>query len=407
MKKIIYLSFLVCFSSVTAQKITILKTIQPYYEIIEWKGMGGILMSKDPNGNSNQIYLTLVGEKEKSIWEQQIAPPKGQFHYISSENARYVYFLRNLNPENGKIYFDQLNSAGNVKNTSVSLVSAIKNLGYDAYGLELKNVVVTDKALVHHFRYLDKKEKIYTEIATFITHHNMQVYAVELGKIKEDDVKGGRANHFQYVGFSGDEICFADYSSANKAGKGWNAIIFNSKGQEQQRIFLKSRATNQTAFATSGFGTNGAYYLGTEKDTQNGLLSYHNRNFYFTILNTSDGKQTLELHQLDNDEWKKINSHVIGSTSKKIATIGIYPLNEALTYRISGTDSGNKTLALFFDGSTPIVNDFSENGIFNPSRMIISDKKEQFAVSLPSGNLFFDRNQLKTAIDMEFEFIKK
>lgn len=407
MKKILVLLTAFFATVVSAQKITIMKTIQPYYDIIEWKGMGGILMSKDPNGNSNQIYLTLVGEKEKSIWEQQIAPPKGQFHYVSSENARYVYFLRNLNPENGKIYFDQLNSAGNVKNTSVSLVSAIKNLGYDAYGLELKNVIVTDKALVHHFRYLDKKEKIFTEIATFITHHNMQVYAVELGKIKEDDVKGGRANHFQYVGFSGDEICFADYSVSNKSGKGWSTIIFNSKGQEQKRVFLKNKSSNHTAFSTSGFGTNGAYYLGTEKDVQSGLLSYHNNYFYFTVLNTSDGKQTLELYQLDNDEWKKINSQVVSSTNKKIASIGIYPLNEALTYRISGTDSGAKTVALFFDGSTPIVNDFTESVIFNPSRMIISDKKEQFAVTLPSGNLFFDRNQLKTATDMEFEFIKR
>lgn len=407
MKKTVFLSSILFASIVSAQKITILKTIHPYYDIMEWKGMGAMLMSKDPNGNSNQIYLTLVGEKEKSIWDQQFAPPKGQFYYVSSENARYVYFLRNLNPENGKIYFDQLNSAGNVKNTNVSLVSAIKNLGYDAYGLELKNVVVTDKALVHHFRYLDKKEKVYAEIATFITHHNMQVYAVELGKIKEDEIKAGRANHFQYVGFSGDEICFADYSSSNKSGKGWNAIIFNSKGQEQQRIFLKNKASNHTAFSTSGFGTNGAYYLGTEKDVQNGLLSYHNQKFYFTMLNTSDGKQTLELYQLDNDEWKKLNSKVLSSNIKKTAVIGIYPLNEALTYRISGTDSGNKTVALFFDGSTPIVNDFTESVIFNPSRMIISDKKEQFAVTLPSGNLFFDRNQLKTATDMEFEFIKR
>lgn len=390
-----------------AQKFTIVKSKQPFYDIIEWKGMGAMLLGKDPGGNSNQIYLTLVGEKEKSIWDQQIAPLKGAYYYISSENARYVYFLRNLNPENGKIYFEQLNSAGNVKNTNVTLTSAIKNLGYDVNQLELKNVVVTDKALVHHFRFLDKKEKVYTEIATFITHHNMLVYATELGKVKEDDVRTGRNNHFQYIGFTGDLICFADYATS-KEGKGWNIIQFNSKGQEQNRIFIKNKVTNHSAFTTSGYGTNGAYYLGTEKDQQNGLVTFHNGTFYFTTLNTSDGKQILELHQLEENDWKKINHYTISnSTSKKGLSIGVYPLNEAITYRISGGDAGDKTLALFLDGSSPVVNNFTESVIFNPSRMIISEKKELFAVTLPAGNLFFDRSQLKTATDMEFEMIKK
>lgn len=399
---------LILFTSVGyAQKFTIVKTIHPYYDVIEWKGMGGVLMSKDPSGNSNQIYLTLVADKEKSIWEQRIAPQKGEFHYISSDNARYVYFLRNLNPENGKIYFEQMNSAGNVKSTSVSLTSVTKNLGYDVYELELKNVVVTDKALVHHFRHFNKKEKVYTEIATFITHHNMLAYATVLGKIKEEEIKAGRNNHFQYIGFSGDEICFADYSMA-KTGKGWNVITFNSKGQEQNRVFLKNKASNHTVFSASGFGTNGAYYLRTEKDQQNGLLSFHNGKFYFTVLNAAENKQTLELYQLDNDDWKKINSHTISNTaSKKNLSIGVYPLNEALTYRITGGDTGDNTVSLFLDGSTPIVNKFTESVIYNPSRTIISDKKEFFAVSLPSGNLFFDKNQLKTATDMEFELIKK
>lgn len=404
--RIVLFSFFMSVFTVSAQKFTIVKTKQPFYDIIEWKGMGALLLSKDPSGNSNQIYLTLVGEKDKSIWEQQIAPPKGQYHYIASENARYVYFLRNLNPENGKVYFEQLNSAGNVKNTNVSLVSVIKNLGYDVNLLELKNVVVTDKALVHHFRFLDKKEKVYTEIATFITHHNMLVYAAELGKVKEDDIKAGRNNHFQYIGFTGDEICFADYATS-KEGKGWNIIKFNSKGQEQSRVFLKNKAANHSVFNTSGYGTNGAYYLGTEKDQQNGLVTFHNGHFYFTTLNTSEGKQILELYGLNENEWKKINSHTISnSVSKKGVSIGVYPLNEAVTYRISD-ESGSKTLALFLDGSTPIVNHFTESVIFNPSRMIISDKKELFAVTLPSGNLFFDRGQLKTATDMEFEMIKK
>lgn len=388
-----------------SQIFTIDKATSPFNNIIEWKGMGGILMNK--NANSNQIYLTLVGDKDKSIWNQQIAPPNEKYYFISSENARYVYFLRNLNPESGKIYFDQLNSAGNVKYTNVSLQSVIRNLGYEVQNLELKNVVVTDKALVHHFRYHDKKEKVFVDIATFITHHNMLVYAVELGKSKEDDVKNGKLNTFQYIGFTGDEICFADYSSVANS-KSWNVIVFNSKGQEQKRVVLKNKAAQHQSFGTVGFGTTGSHYLGTQKDIQNGLVSYHNGKFYFTILNNSSGKNTLELYELNEDNWKLINSHIIhSSVSKRQINIGIYPLNEALTYRLSGGDNGEQVVALPLDGSASIVTNFNESIIFNPSRSIISDKKEFFAVTLPSGNLFFDKNQLKKEGSVEFEFIKR
>lgn len=407
MKQFILFSILSLFTSLSAQTFTIYKTTQPFYDIIEWKGLGGILMSKDPTNNSNQIYLTLVGDSDKSIWEQQFAPLNGQFYYVSSENARYVYFLRNLNPENGKIYFDQLNSAGNNKNTNVSLVTAIKGLGYDPYSLELKNVVVTDKALVHHFRYFDKKEKVYTDIATFITHHNMLVYAVELGKTREDELKAGRVNHFQYVGFSGDEICFSDYSTS-KLGKGWNIIKFSSKGKELSRVLIMDKTTNHSSFNTTGYGTNGAYYLKSENGNQNGIITYQNNSFYLTALSTTDGKSSIELYKLEEDEWKKINRFTISNAIPKNSfSIGIYPLNEAMTYRITNKEVGDKTLALFLDGSTPILNNFTESVIYNPSRMIISDKKELFAVTLPTRNLIFDKNQLKTATNMEFEFIEK
>ncbi len=146
-----------------------------YNNIIEWKGMGALLMSSDPSGNTKQVNLTLVGNQETSIWDQKFMPKGENYYYISSENARYVYFLDNLELNNGKVSFNQLNSAGNVKSTSVSIGSAVKKLGsYDYNDLELINVIVTDKALVHHFRYQDKKNKSVVEIATFITHHKIK-----------------------------------------------------------------------------------------------------------------------------------------------------------------------------------------------------------------------------------------
>ncbi|MCO5260194.1 MAG: hypothetical protein M9916_08630 [Crocinitomicaceae bacterium] len=388
-----------------AQKFTILKTVQPFYSIIEWKGMGAMLLSKDPTNNSKQIYLTLVGESDKSIWEQQFIPANNKYYYISSENARYVYFLRDLKPENGKVYFDQLNSAGNIKNTNVSIISAIKNLGYDPLNLTLKNVVVTDKALVYHFRDFNKSDKIHTDIALFITHHNLLPYAVVLGTTSDEELKAGRVNHFQYVGFTGDEICFADYS-VKKEGKGWTIVKFNSKGKELNRVFIKNNISTTSTFSTSGFGTNGAYYLQSENGVQNGLVTFQNNQFYLTTITATSTNATMELHQLNDNKWEKINQLPL-SPSKGGYTLGVYPQNEAMTYRVTSKEFGDKTVALFLNGATPTINPFNESVIYNPSRMIVTEKSGLFAISLPTRTLFFDANQFKSTTDMEFEFIQK
>ena len=91
----------------------------PYSDVIEWKGMGTMLMSVDPN--TKQVNLTLANAELKSVWDQKFIPKNDKYYYISSENARYVYFLDNLNLQSGKVYFSQLNSAGNIKST-ISIV---------------------------------------------------------------------------------------------------------------------------------------------------------------------------------------------------------------------------------------------------------------------------------------------
>ena len=77
-----------------------------------------------------------------------------------------------------------------MKTSKVSLKSALKSVGIVDYTkAEVINIVVTDKALVHHIRYEDKKEKAVKEVATFITHHNLLAYSAELGSIPFDDLK--------------------------------------------------------------------------------------------------------------------------------------------------------------------------------------------------------------------------
>ena len=153
--------FLIAQATSFAQKFEIPQVDNTvFYDIIEWKGMGALLMSKDANSSTKQITLTLVNEQQRSVWDQKFNPKTDDFYYISSDNARYVYFLDNLELQDGKVYFSQLNSAGNIKSTNVSIISAVKKLkNLSSDDLDLVNVVVTDKALVHHFRYTDKTSK--------------------------------------------------------------------------------------------------------------------------------------------------------------------------------------------------------------------------------------------------------
>lgn len=408
MKQILFLSAaLLAFSGLAQKTILIEKTAYPYYDVFEWKGMGAILMSKDPSGNNRQINLTLVGSADKSIWDQRFTPKNEDFYFISSENARYVYFIHNLNPENGKIYFDQLNSAGNVKNTSAILTTAIKKLGdIDVNALELRNVVVTDKALVHQFRYHDKKEKTYTEIATFMTHHNMLVYATILGTTTEEALKNKSANHWRYVGFSGDKICFAGMGQFEKSS-GWSVRTYSSKGELQESTFLKKGDLSLHAVQNDGFGTTGSYYLKTETDTQEGLLTYHNEHFYLSGVQSQNGGSQLVLYVNEEGKWKKLNETQVESTiSSKGVRLGVYPLNEGIGYHAK-TSADDLTFALKYDGSKPIVNPFTEKTVFNPSRVLIADRKELFAVTLPEGILFFNLDQLKKDGDVQFEFDAK
>ncbi len=403
---LLFLTVLVTFSAV-AQEITIEKTTHPYFDIFEWKGMGGILMSKDPSGNNKQINLTLVGSQPKSIWDQKFTPRNEEFYFISSENARYVYFLHNLVLEDGKVFFAQLNSAGNVKATSVSIAATLKKLGeFSPEDLELRNIVVTDKALVHQFRYHDKKGKAYREFATFMTHHNMLVYAVELGTIPEELIKNGQANHWRYIGFDGDKICFASQERANKKSS-WAVNMFNSKAELLEGRSIELPIQNFATTTNIGFGTTGAYHLKNNSDQQNALLTFHNNHFYASGILLENNKSILTLLELNEGKWKEnARTEVESVLGKKAIQLGVYPLNEGLGYHVIGSNGDNTTL-LKYDGTASVTNPFTPKTIYNPSRILVEENKKLFAVTLPDGILFFNLDELKSESNVHFEFKAK
>ncbi len=379
-----------------------------FYDIIEWKGMGSLLMSRDPLGNTKQITLTLVTDTKTSVWDQKFNPKSEEFYYIASENARYVYFLDNLNLEDGKVYFSQLNSAGNIKSTSVAVGAAVKKIkNIDYNDLELINVVVTDKALVHHFRYEDKSTKSVVEFATFITHHNFLCYAVELATIPKANFKDENIGLWDYIGFTGDEIFFAARDVIGKK-KGWSVKSFSSKGKEMSNMFIDAPDHELISVENIGFGTTGKHYLKTDKMNDRGLLAQINGSIYLLGGKRGTGSATLELFKYEAGEWKLLNQMQLNYfIENKALKLGIYPMNEGIGYHLDH-NGYNKVSMISFDKKTEVAhNSYTEKTVYNPSAVFNLKEKSEFTVSLPTEIQYFNTEQLGKEGAVKFEFVSR
>lgn len=379
-----------------------------FYDIIEWKGMGSLLMSRDPLGNTKQITLTLVTDTKTSVWDQKFNPKSEEFYYIASENARYVYFLDNLNLEDGKVYFSQLNSAGNIKSTSVAAGAAVKKIkNIDYNDLELINVVVTDKALVHHFRYEDKSTKSVVEFATFITHHNFLCYAVELATIPKANFKDENIGSWDYIGFTGDEIFFAARDVIGKK-KGWSVKSFSSKGKEMSNMFIDAPDHELISVENIGFGTTGKHYLKTDKMNDRGLLAQINGSIYLLGGKRGTGSATLELFKYEAGEWKLMNQMQLNYfIENKALKLGIYPMNEGIGYHLDH-NGYNKVSMISFDKKTEVAhNSYTEKTVYNPSAVFNLKEKSEFTVSLPTEIQYFNTEQLGKEGAVTFEFVSR
>lgn len=409
MRKILMTLILLTTVNVNAQEFTIEPEVYPFYDVIEWKGMGALLMSRDPNANTKQITLSLIGDQETTIWDQKFNPKGENFYYIASENARYVYFLDNLELETGKVFFSQLNSAGNIKSTSVSIYTEIKKLGaYASDDIEFVNAVVTDKALVHLFRYKDKKAKEFVEVATFITHHNFRCYAVELGRISFDALKEDDNGHWRYIGFTGDQIYFAAREKSKKEA-GYAVKQFSSKGEPANSVFIPA-PKDLLLVNNIGFGTTGAYYSNKiEVEPEKGLISNINGKFYLTGGRVAGQGAELVLFELEESEWKEVNTMNLNYfIEKKGLDLGVYPMNEGIGYHLDHNGYDKVSMLYFEPKKTTAHNDFTDKTIYNPSSVFVKKEKNEMVVVLESGDILrFNTDQLGKEGAVTFKREKK
>lgn len=406
-----FILFLVPFFAfqVVSQSFEIAASKYPYYDIIEWKGMGALLLSRDPSGVTKQVNITLVGDQTTSIWDQKFNPKNESFYFISSENARYIYFLDNLTPESGKVYLNQLNSAGNIKSTSVSLVSAIRKLGdIDVDALELINCVVTDKALVYQFRQHNKKTKSVSDIAVFITHHNFLCYAVDIGNVPMETLKDEKYGRWEYIGFNGEQVSFAARDFQNKE-KGWSVKVFSEKGKPLSGEFIPTPENDLISIENIGFGTTGKYYTKSNYWLENGLLAQINGQLYLVgAQKKSATGAELTLYHRSEGEWKVLNRMPLNYfIEKKNLRLGIYPINEGIGYHLDHNGYNKVSLISFERGKESPHNDFTERTVYNPSAVLAKKDKKEFQVVVGGRILVFDVEQLNQSGAVKFELIER
>ena len=161
--------------------------------------------------------------------------------------------------------------------------------------------------MVHHFRYVDKKNKQVTEIAIFMTHHNFLTYGVELGRVSFQSLKDEKYGHLEFVGFTGNRILFAARDFQNKT-RGWTVKEYTSKGKPKLGAFLKS-PKKLIPIENIGFGTTGSYYLEDKASIEAGLLTFINSKFYLVgVEKTAESGAEITLYKLNEAKWKPLNA---------------------------------------------------------------------------------------------------
>lgn len=403
MKKTLFFLFVLTAISAHSQNFGIPVKSLPFYTIIEWKGQGGLVLSRSPKEILNQIGMTLVGELEEGKWDQKFNPGTRDPYYLCAENARNIYFLDNLNPiENGRVGFNQINGAGNIKSGVVDIGIKVKLLpeAHDYNLFELVDASVTDKVLVYLYRYYNKKEKEYFDFAVFITHHNLQPIVFQLGKgVDREFIETQKKGQWQIAGFK-ENLLYLSWREIKADVEGAVIQGFNAKGELMEDHFVFDPDGVQK-FLNTGYGTTGKYYVQDESKytAETGVVSFIDGQFYFTCIMEEDGVNSLVLMEREADHWNPINSTPIGDIDPEADAVrfGASAIKEGVVYHYkhNGTD---KVGILFFEkGKAGVQEDYTPNSVYNPSALLLKHSKEEFVTQVGGKIVVCNKSQFNNS----------
>lgn len=396
--------FALLLGNLWAQPFQVPVVRQPFFRVIEWKGIGALGLCRDPSFNQRQVDLIMVSNEGKSSWQQVYNPIAKEPYFIAEDGGKYAYFLENLELNANKVYLHQLTSAGNIKVMNINFISAIKALGsYTPSELYLTDVITTSKALIWTFKYRDKEK--FTTIAVSMTHHNFNLYAYVVSEVPAGSSKVEDQIAWYLAGENGDNVIYAARLHSGSSA-GWLVKEFDPKGKQVSSIELEQKGTNFISHNRVGFGRRGSALLQRSEPNEKGTLLFANGNYYVGGIEMNGTQAQLTTYQFENKTWKKVCQTPCGNyNAKKPIEVGVFNMSEGIGWYVNGTKAEGHFHP--FNSATGIVSGEIEQATSNPSRLMTAENKGKFAVEFDDKWMFFDPATLPAKENLTFEYIKK
>lgn len=392
--------------SLKGQEFEIPPTDQAFYEILEWKGVGALLLSRDPQLNQRQIKISLIASEGKTTFQQVMNPMDENVYYLSEDGGKYSYFLEDVEIKNGKVFLHQLSVAGGIKTQNVAFAAPLKRIGtMQIDDMKLVDIITTEKALIWLFTYEDKTAKKLMTIAVCMTHNNFNTYAA----IVSENVLGSSKIEDQiswYVaGENGENIVFA---ARNHAGKdaGWKVKELSPKGVILNEQVIQNQGLKFAAHNRVGFGRRGSALIKRVEPIENGTLIVYNNTYYVGGIETDGTTAKFVTYKWENKSWTQVaKSDVKGYNAKKEQQVGFMQLKEGLGWYVK-TNETQGHFHSFTDGKV-IVSSVINQTTANPSKLLTENYTGLFCSLLGTKYILFDPKQLPGKKALKFEYISK
>ncbi len=404
MKKSLVILFALISIPIQAQNFEIPPLKQPYYDIIEWKGIGALALSRDLTLTQKQVDISMVSDEGKSTWQQVYNPMAKETFFISEDGGKYAYFLENLELKDNKVFIHQLSAAGNIKVMSMSFLAPLKRLGsFSPSDLYLTDIITTEKALLWIFKHRDK-EKL-TTIAVSMTHHNFNMYAFVVSENVISSSKIEDQISWYVAGEKGENILFAARLHAGKEA-GWRVKEYNPKGVLVAETVLEQKGTNFTAHARVGFGRRGSALLKRSEPNEKGTLVVANGEYFVGGIELNGTAANLVSYKLNGKEWKKVcESPCANYSVKKEVEVGCFRMDEGIGWYVNSAKSEGHFHS--FTSPVGIVSGAIDQATSNPSRLLTAEFPSKFVVELNTKWLVFDTKQFPAKSSLTFEYKQK
>ena len=404
MKKSLSILFLLFSIAISAQTFEIPPLKQPFYDIIEWKGIGSIVLSRDLTLTQRQVDLTMVSGDSKSAWQQVYNPMAKETYFISEDGGKYAYFLENLELNDGKVFLHQLSAAGNIKVMNLSFLTPLKRLGsFSPSDLYLTDIITTERALIWMFRHKEK-DKL-TTIAVSMTHHNFNMYAFVVSENVSSSAKVEDQISWYIAGENGENIVFAARMHAGKEA-GWRVKEFSPRGVMVSEQVLNQNGTNFVAHARVGFGRRGSALLKRSEPDEKGTLIFTKGAYYVGGIEVNGSTANLVSYRLEEKKWVKACESVCTVyNAKKELEVGCFAMNEGIGWYVNSAKSEGHFHS--FTSGTGIVSGTINQATSNPSRLLTAEFPSKFVAELDTKWLIFDTKQLPAKGNITFEYRQK